>query len=381
MRRLLIALAALAAAGTAHSFAAESAPANPIRSALGRVKPDSGYRQEGYWVWCSSIIKGDDGKFHMYASRWPKNMLMHPGWMVASEIVHCVSDTAEGPYRFSDVALGRRGKEYWDGESQHNPRILRHGDTYVLFYMGSTHPLDDARLHPEQVTLDSAYALVGRANKRVGIATAKSPYGPWTRLDRPVLETKPGTFYSFLTSNPTPVIHKDGSATLVFKARRYTEKFPFYSEMTLGIAKAPRFSGPYTVVGDKPFVGDGSESGLPEMEDPYLWEDDRGFHLLAKDHQGKITGRRGDGILFHSEDALHWRLDPAPHAYDKTVTFTDGTRFTYGQMERAGGISDEKGRLTHLTFAVMDGKGGFENGSGSHNIVIPLDGTAAQPNP
>src|SRR5262245_12009882 len=30
-----------------------------------------GFRLEGYWVWCGSVIKGDDGKYHMCASRWP----------------------------------------------------------------------------------------------------------------------------------------------------------------------------------------------------------------------------------------------------------------------------------------------------------------------
>ena len=38
-------------------------------------------------------------------------------------------------------------------------------------------------------------------------------------MDAPILDTKPGTFYSFLTSNPTPVIHEDGSVLMIFKSR------------------------------------------------------------------------------------------------------------------------------------------------------------------
>lgn len=356
--------------GTARLSAAES-PENPIFSRIAPMKADSGFRQDDYWVWCSSVVKGDDGKFHMYASRWMKAMPMHPGWMVGSEIVHCVSDNAEGPYRFSDVALGPRGPEYWDGCSQHNPRVLRVGDEYVLFYMGSTNPLDDARQHPELVTLSSPYARVGRSNKRIGVAVAKSPSGPWKRFDRPILETKPGTFYSYLTSNPTPYIAPDGKVTLVFKSRRHTPNPPYYSDMMLGLATAPNYAGPYTVIGDKPIFGAGS--GNPnEVEDPFIWKDAKGFHMLAKDHQGKITGQRGFGVLSHSDDAYHWKLDPAPLAYSKTFTQTDGKKITLGQVERPGGIFDENGVLTHLTFAVMDGAGGFDGGQNTWNIVVPL---------
>lgn len=80
-----------------------------------------GFRMEGYWVWCGSVVQGEDGKFHMFASRWPKTLPMHPGWMTASEIVRADSDTPEGPYRFCEVALPARGAEYWDGRCTHNP--------------------------------------------------------------------------------------------------------------------------------------------------------------------------------------------------------------------------------------------------------------------
>lgn len=367
-RTLFVCVTAVAVSPFVHA-GPDAAPANAVRARIAPAKPDGGYRQEGYWVWCGSVVRGDDGLFHMYASRWPKSVLMHPGWMVASEIIHCVSETAEGPYRFSDVSLGARGAEYWDGRSQHNPRVFRHGDEYVLFYMGSTHPFEDAAKQPEKVTLDSAYCTVGRANKRIGVATSKSPYGPWTRSDRPVLDVKPGTFYSFLTSNPSPVIHEDGSVTMIFKSRRYKSTYPYHSDMFLGLAKAPHYKGPYTVIGDKPLFGHGD--GFPEVEDPFLWKDEKGYHLLAKDHQGKATGTRGDGLLAHSPDALHWTVDPSPLAYDKFVRRTDGTVVKYGQMERPGGIF-ENGKLTHLTFAVMDGTGGFDAGQNTGVIVVPL---------
>ncbi|MES2995661.1 MAG: glycoside hydrolase family protein [Verrucomicrobiota bacterium] len=370
MKLLLI---AVTAALLTISARGESTPAeNEIRRAVGQIKPDSGYREDGWWVWCTSIIGDDEGKFHMYASRWPKTLPMHPGWMVASEVIHCVSDNVEGPYQFSDIALGDRGPQYWDGRSAHNPRIFHIGDEYVLFYMGSTHPFGDARENPEKVTLDSPYAIVGRANKRIGVASSKSPYGPWKRLDRPVLDVKPGTYYSYLTSNPAPWIEKDGSVTLIFKARRHLDKFPFHSAMMLGLATAPKYDGPYIVSGEKPLFGDGADNHW-EVEDPCLWRDERGYHMLAKDQQGKITGERGFGVLAHSPDAKKWTLDPSPTAYAKTFEMSDGSTFTYGQTERAN-IIIQNGKPRALSFAVMDGRGGFSGGKNSWNIVVPLNG-------
>ncbi len=74
-----------------------------------------GFRMEGYWVWCGSVIKGEDNRYHMFASRWPKSQPMHPGWLSLSEIVRASSDTPEGPYQFEEVVLPARGAEYWDG--------------------------------------------------------------------------------------------------------------------------------------------------------------------------------------------------------------------------------------------------------------------------
>ena len=182
---------------------------------------------EDYWVWGSSVVKDEnDGLFHMFVSRWPKGLPFHPGWMVASEVVHAISETPEGPYRFSDVALSARGAQYWDGRSVHNPRVVKYKDTYVMFYMGSTHPFEEIT-DPKVLTLSSPYTIVARSNKRIGIATSKSPYGPWVRRDKPVLETAPDTFYSFLLSPESTTTHFPITAQcLLVWPQRITTKDP-----------------------------------------------------------------------------------------------------------------------------------------------------------
>ena len=342
---------------------------NSIISNLKEAPVNGGFKMENYWVWGSSVIKSEDGKYHMFASRWPDYIPFHPGWMVVSEIVHAVSDTPEGPYKFNDIALGARGAQYWDGRSCHNPKIMKYKDTYVLYYMGSTHPFEDlTKENADQLTLDSKWCIAGRWGKRVGVATSKSPYGPWERLDEPILDIEPNTSHSYLTSNPSPIIKDDGSVVIIFKGRGYKEDGITHDDMTVNVATAPSYDGKYTVSSAEPLF---SVNNFGEIEDPHMWKDDKGYHMIAKDHQGTITGGRGDGLLAHSVDAINWVVDKNPQAYTKTVKWNNGKTINQGQLERAF-VFIENGKPTHIFFATMNGPGGFENATESWNMVIPL---------
>ncbi|WP_297089398.1 glycoside hydrolase family protein [uncultured Draconibacterium sp.] len=343
---------------------------NSIFSKLGTAPVNGGLEMEDYWVWGSSVIKGDDGKYHMYASRWPKYLKFHPGWMIASEIVHAVSDTPEGPYDFKDVALGARGAQFWDGRSCHNPKIVKYNDEYILYYMGSTHPFEEVdEENADELTLSSKWCIAARWGKRVGVATSKSPNGPWERLDAPILDVKPNSFYSFLTSNPSPLIKEDGSVVLLFKGRGYKEDGISHSDMSIGVATAPSYDGEYTVMGNEPLF---SIDQFGEVEDPHLWSDKNGYHMLAKDQRGQISGHKHDGILAHSKDGINWEIDKTPLAYTKKVKWDNGKTIQQGQLERVF-VLVENGEPTHLFFATMDGPGGFGNGTKTWNMVIPLN--------
>ena len=339
---------------------------NELFHHLGQAPRTPAFESEGYWVWGSSVIKGNDGKYHMFVSRFPKSLPFHPGWMVASEIVNAISDTPEGPYKFSDIALPARGAQYWDGRSTHNPRILEYQNKYYLIYMGSTHPFANPTY--DQLTLDSPWCTVGRSNKRIGLAIADSPYGPWKRFDEPILKTKPNTFYSFLVSNPSPIIQEDGSVMMIFKGRTYVGDDKF-SDMALGMAYAPSIEGPYTVLnnGQPIFQVDGQG----EAEDPFLWKDSRGYHAIFKDHVAKFTGEKGGGVMAHSPNGIQWTIDKDPKAYSRTVEWEDGKVEMQGQLERPF-LLFENGKATHAFFATMNGAGGFDNATQSWNMVIPI---------
>ena len=335
--------------------------------AFGVVPREGGFRMDGYWVWDGSVIRGEDGRYHLFASRWPKRLPFHPGWMTNSEVVRAVGDRPEGPFEFQEVVLPARGAEYWDGRATHNPTIRKHGDTYLLFYIGSTHPFADPG---GDLSLDDAHTIVARSNKRIGIATAKSLEGPWTRRDEPILDVEPGTFYSFLTSNPSPVVHEDGSVLMVFKSRMWEGERgdPEHSRMMLGVARAPHYLGPYEVVGDEPIF---SATRFGEVEDPFVWKTPDGYAMIAKDMTGDLVGEKHAAIYALSPNGTDWRLAPTPKAYSRTLRFDDGTTRTMGQLERPF-VYFEDGRPALLLGAAGDGPGGFANMDTSLILAIPL---------
>jgi hypothetical protein len=322
-----------------------------------------GFAMEGYWVWCGSVVQGEDGRYHMFASRWPKTLPMHPGWLVQSEVVRAVSDTPEGPYVFQEIVLPARGAEYWDGRCTHNPHIVKFQDQYLLYYMGTTHPFADIN-SDENLTLSRPEVVVARSNKRIGLATASSVTGPWRRLNAPILSVRPGKFDSYLTSNPAPCVNEDGSVLLIYKSRRYEGHR--YSHMYLGAAWAERPEGPYRPMSDEP-IFDPSEVHL---EDPFIWRTADGYRMIAKDMDGRIGDERHGGIAALSTDGLHWSIASEAKAYSRRILWDDGRMTTMGNFERPF-LLFRDGRPTHLFAATADGEGEF-SGSNTWNMVIPL---------
>ena len=54
------------------------------------INQDNIFKTEGYYNWGSSIIKGKDGKYHIFYSRWKKEYGFN-GWLTHSEIAHATS--------------------------------------------------------------------------------------------------------------------------------------------------------------------------------------------------------------------------------------------------------------------------------------------------
>lgn len=315
---------------------------------------------EGYWIWCGSVVKGEDGRYHMFASRWSKDVPMHPGWLIQSEVVRAVADTPIGPFQFEEVVLPARGARYWDGMSTHCPHIVKNGDMYVLYYMGSTHPFADNDSMAAKV-------ITARANKRIGIATSKSVYGPWERRNAPIINTRPEYFDSYLTTDPAPCLLDNGKIYVMYKSRDYVEDAKYtFGSMSFGMAKADSYDKTYTPLCSMPLF-----KNEIELEDPFIWYDEDGFNMMGKDMRGNVCGEAYGGVHALSKDGIHWEMQKDTLFYSRKVLWDDGVVRTMGNMERPF-ILFEEGEPTHVYFATSDGEFGFMECENTWNMVIPL---------
>lgn len=329
-----------------------------------------GFKMEGFWIWCASVIRSDeDGKYYMFSVRWPKTHAMHPSWLLNSEIVRASSDKPEGPYQFEEVILGERGAEYWDGRSVFNPKIKKIGDTYVLYYVGTTHPFKSVK-DDETLTEEDPRVIVARSNKRIGIATAKSLTGPWTRQDSPILLPRPNSFDNFFTSNPAPYVEEDNSILLVYKTRTY-KKPPYtgtlHGSMQIGVARAQNYHGPYQQISDTPVFN----RDIISIEDPFVWKENSLYHMIAKDMRGDVCGQKHGGMHAVSEDGIHWEAIKGELAYSRLILWDDGKQELMGSLERPF-LLFENGKPTYAFFGTSNGTQGFIDATDTWTVCIPL---------
>jgi hypothetical protein len=315
-----------------------------------------GFNLPDQWIWGASVIRDDEGLYHMFASMWSKRVPMCPNWKTNSRIVRAISETPTGPYRYVEDVLPPRGATFWDGRMTHNPTIHRSGDTFLLFYIGTTF---DQSI-PEGPASDELRQASG-ANQRIGLATAPHPAGPWTRRDKPILEPRPGKWDGWTITNPAACVLEGGRVLLLYKSRRQQG-----TPMQYGVTMAERYAGPYFRVRDEPILGSATD-----IEDAYVWREDGKFHMIHKDCSGQIAGEFHAGVYAQSADGIDWHWPENPKAYSRTVRWDDGTTTTQGSFERPQ-LLIEDGRPTHLFVATGDGPGAFWNATHTWNMVVPL---------
>jgi len=344
-----------------------SKPAEDI-AFIDRILPapkGGGYEDPDYWVWGSSVIKGEDGKYHMFASRWLKK-LGFGKWVTNSEVVHAVADTPIGPYKTVRVALPMRGKEYWDGMVTHNPRIVKYQDKYLLYYFGNTYDFVQPTI--ENTDLPRENWKKAWMNKRIGVAISESVYGPWKRLDKPVIEPREGKWDATITSNLAPVVNdKTGEILLMYKSSAVGPEPP----LLLGVAKASNPEGPYTRLSEEPifrFETPGKEH--VDVEDPYVWWNGEKYEAIIKDRSGEICGDEGGGIHVWSEDGINWQLFDKVQAYNRDILWDDGTTTHQNHFERPF-LLIEDGVPTHFFAATGNGDKPWSFDK-TWNMVIPL---------
>ncbi len=323
----------------------------PLPESAKLIDPD-------YYIWCGTMVKGDDKKYHLYYSRWPRK-LGHNAWVTHSEVAHAVGNSPAGPFKFSDVTLPARGKEFWDGLCTHNPTILRIGEKYYLYYMGNT---GDGQ---QMKTLN----WVHRNNQRIGVAVADNPAGPWKRMDKPVLNASadPDAPDALMTSNPAISIRPDGGVLMVYKAVGKKRPPPFGGPVVHLTATASSPTGPFTKQLRPIFLAAGVD--FP-AEDPFIWYDfaRRQYQALVKDNNGYFTNAGKSLALWESVDGFDWKLSAHPLVSSTEVTWVGGRKQKLNSLERPQLLFTDDGKPAALLAAVDEDA----SRPHSYNIQIPL---------
>ncbi|CAH8282844.1 hypothetical protein EV196_101694 [Mariniflexile fucanivorans] len=339
----------------------------PEAAFIDRILPapvGGGFRDDKYWIWGSSVIKGEDGKYHMFASRWSKDVGFG-AWVTNSEVVRAVADTPVGPYEFQEVVLPVRGKEFFDGMCTHNPRIIKYKDKYLLYHFGTTYNFPQP--NKENPKFSSENWNEAWINKRIGLAISDSVFGPWERVDKPVIEPRAGHWDASITSNPAPAVDpKTGKILLMYKSSA-TPKPP----LLLGVCMADSPRGEYKRLSEEPvFRFETPGNDHIDVEDPFIWWAGDKYEAVIKDRSGEICGEEGGGIHVWSKDGIKWHLFDQVKAYSRNVLWDDGTTSHQNHFERPF-VLIEDGKPTHLFAAVGSGPEAwkFEN---TWNMVIPL---------
>lgn len=293
------------------SFSDESAFAKHLKP-IGRI-----LEMEGYYVWCNSPIEADDGKIHVFFSRWDAKKGMG-GWIKGSEIAHAVADSPEGPYTFLETVLAPR-EGYFDSTTCHNPLIKKVDGKYCLFYMGNSN---------------------GKTNtKRIGLAIAETLDGPWIRRDTPLLEAgDTGAWDDHCTTNPAFIKNKE-EYWLYYKSWN-TKDYETSTDPLIkgnrkyGLAISKNLEGPYIKYAGNPVIDFSGKGNNRQFEDAFVWHENNRFNIIARD-MGIYNHE--DGLIMQSKKGIHWSEPKiAYYAADKYIQQPPPPAYLkkYGRFER-----------------------------------------------
>lgn len=288
---------------------------------IGNGLEDTTNRSYSYWD--GPIIKGPDGKYHMFASRWGQSG-GHWAWL-SSVGVHAVSDSVMGPYVDKGLTWSNNS-----GGKGHNLTILQLKDGTYASVVSDTRPGD--------------------------FFTAPSLNGPWTYA---------GKININANGFPVPQI-----ANLSIIIRPDDGRYMIVARNGQIMISSGGLTGPYVIQGNSVY----NTVNLPNLEDPVLWYSGGYYHIVVNSWSEKKAFhlRSKDGIKNWTNQGL--AFDPRSNF----LRYTDGTVNHWCKIERPG-VFIQDGHITHFTFAVIDSEKENDKGNDDHNskvIIVPFDGAA-----
>lgn len=174
-----------------------------LANKISEVREQNIFQNLDYHNWGSSIIKGEDGKYHLFYAQMSKK-IGFKSWLTDGVISHAISDSVAGPYVHKEIVLEGRGFDYWDAYTAHNPRIKFFDGKYYLYYISTN--TGDCKFSEEEFEqartqgIPNRFRSIVRMNQRIGVAVSENINGPWKRFDMPILE--PSGPIAQITCNP-----------------------------------------------------------------------------------------------------------------------------------------------------------------------------------
>jgi|GEM_PF-840553 len=302
-------------------------PRDPSNGLEGKTSTDGKKTLTDYAYWDGKIIKGPEGKYHLFCSRWDQSG-GHQGYY-GSVAIHAVSDNLLGPYIDKGIC-------YPDNEG------------------GKGHNVTAIALK------DGRYGILVSDTRPGALFLSNSLDGPWVYQGNIKWDNN-GHTTRRLTDNMSILERPDGKFMIVPLGG-------FVGISDNGI------NGTYKVMTDDIFPMNVPGYGSCR-EDPNLWYSGGQYHVVVDDYCNRKA------LHLTSPDGINnWKYTGAAYASAiDFVRFTDGTTLTsnrWYKMERAN-TYEENGHVVAFTFAAIDVDKGGDKGNDTHGskiIVVPFDG-------
>lgn len=321
-----------------------------LSSRIELVEDHNIFREEGAYNWGSSIVKGKDGKYHLFYAQ----MLKEYGflsWLTDGVISHAVADHPAGPYKHVERVLEGRGFGHWDAHTAHNPRVKYFDGKYYLYYMstntGGQELTDEEFEQCRRTTIPNKFRELVRRNQRIGVLIADDVNGPWTRLDQPVVD--PDGPIANITCNPAITERPDGGYLMLVRGDKPNQEKLVRSQ---AVALADHPAGPWKIQ-PKAAVGN------LNSEDPAVWYDHKRKRYYGIYHAFGYMG------LITSVDGLNWKKAKHYKVTELSYKRKDGKEVEVAKLERPY-IYLEDGEPKVFAVAVKE-----KNGE-SYSLLIPL---------
>lgn len=310
-----------------------------LKDRLQPVSEDAFFKTPGYYNWCPSMIKGKDGKYHLFYSRWEKKYSFN-AWLTHSEVAHAISDSPTGPWKVVGTVLKGAGPGHWDAITTHNPKIKYFNGKYYLYYistnLGKETFTDSLLAAMSNVGTSNPTRKMMRENQRTGVAVADRIEGPYRRMDHTLIE--PSGPITTLTVNPAITQGKDGRFYLIVKGDKPNEK-RFIRDQAIAVSKSP--VGPFEIQ-PKPVID------YLDTEDMSIWYDKKRDYYYGIFHA--TSGFIG---MVSSADGINWHKAHDYELMPKLLKMKNGELRKFNNMERPF-VHVENSEPKVLSLAVKD---------------------------